>query len=150
MELQENLKTVLDDIKELKATTNSRKAFAEVSDKTKLKYETEELDFEVMPIIEGVVKEVSAELDKKEERWKADNLSLGDKSRNTVHKWREKTEFLPEFLSKSTLEQVHILSKEADKIISEGKIEDVIYYFEKLDNAEKQECVSKLNSLIVV
>jgi hypothetical protein len=150
MELQENLKNVLDDIKELKATTNSRKAFAEVSDKTKLKYETEELDFEVIPIIEGVVKEVSAELDKKEERWKADNLSLGDKSRNTVHKWREKTEFLPEFLSKSTMEQVHILSEEADKIISEGKIEDVIYYFEKLDNAEKQECVSKLNSLIVV
>ncbi len=31
-------------------------------------------------------------------------------------------------------------------MISESKIEDVIFYFDKLDAAEKEECIRKLHS----
>ena len=42
----------------------------------------------------------------------------------------------------------HVLGKEADEIISEGKIEDVIFYFDKLDDNEKKECLEKLKQKI--
>lgn len=41
---------------------------------------------------------------------------------------------------------VKVLDKRADEIIKEGKIEDVIFYFDKLDEAEKRECIQKLQS----
>ena len=39
-----------------------------------------------------------------------------------------------------------MVDKEADEIISESKIEDVIFYFDKLDDNEKKECIRKLQS----
>ena len=53
---------------------------------------------------------------------------------------------MPEFLSEETVAKVKVLDHEADEIISEGKIEDVIYYFDKLDGNEKLECIQKLQS----
>lgn len=37
-----------------------------------------------------------------------------------------------------------LLSLQADLIISDGKIEDVIFCFEKLDNKEKKKCIDLL------
>ena len=48
------------------------------------------------------------------------------------------------YLSEETIEKVKLIDKEADEIISEGKIEDVIFYFDKLDDIEKSECIQKL------
>ena len=143
-ELQENLQELLADINKVRDATNSRKDFEEVSLKTKDKYVESEYDFEVLPIIEDVIAEIQRTLDEKEEKWKSENLSLGNKSRLNVHKWKEKTQYLPEYLSEDTVKKVDELSKEADGIISEGKIEDVIFYFEKLDENEKKECLEKL------
>ena len=42
--------------------------------------------------------------------------------------------------------KVKVLDHEADEIISEGKIEDVIFYFDKLDDNEKRECIQKLQN----
>ena len=39
---------------------------------------------------------------------------------------------------------VEKLNVEADEIISEGKIEDVLFYFDKLDANEKKECLEKI------
>lgn len=146
--LQSNLQELLMDINQFKGATNSRKIFVEVSDKIKEKYEDSKFDFEVLPIIEDIINTILKEIDKKEERWKKENLSLGDKSRVNVHKWKEKTQYLPEYLSEDTVKKVNELTKEADVIISEGKIEDVIFYFEKLNDKEKQECMEKLNAMI--
>ena len=72
--------------------------------------------------------------------------TLGDKSRKAVHKWKEKTAYLPEYLSEETIEKVKMVDKEADEIISEAKIEDVLFYFDKLDDVEKLECIQKLQN----
>lgn len=147
-ELQENLQELLADINEVKAATNSRKEFEEVSIQMKEKYAESDFDFEVLPIIEDVISEILKVLDDREEQWKQENLSLGDKSRANVHKWKERTQFLPEYLSDETVMEVEVLGKEADEIISEGKIEDVIFYFDKLDDNEKKECLEKLQNLL--
>lgn len=145
VELQESLQELLKDINQVKAATNSRKSFAKISNNMKEKYKKTEFDFEVVPILEEVIIEIGKNLDLKEEKWKSENLSLGDKSRVTVHKWKEKTKFLPEYLSENTLDIIEKLNSEADGIISDAKIEDVVFYFEKLNENEKKECIKKLN-----
>lgn len=95
-----------------------------------------------------VISEISKDLDEKEEVWAKQNLSLGTKSREDIHKWKQKTQFLPEFLSEKTVKAVAKLNSEADEIISEGKIEDVLFYFDKLDSKEKKECLEKILSVL--
>lgn len=83
-------------------------------------------------------------MDKKEHNWIENSLTLEDRSRGAVHRWKEKIKYLPKYLSQETIEKVKLLDSEADKIISEGKIEDVIFYFDRLNDDEKLECIQKL------
>lgn len=147
-ELHENLLELLADVNQIKGATNSRKDFEKVSTSMKEKYEVSDFDFEVLPIIEDVIAEIMKSLDEKEASWKQINLSLGDKSRASVHKWKEKTKYLPEYLSEGTLVEVKKLANEAEEIISEGKIDDVVFYFEKLDASEKKDCLNKLMKMV--
>ena len=55
-----------------------------------------------------------------------------------------KSKYLPEFLSEERIAKVKLLDYEADDIISESKIDDVIFYFDKLNDNEKLECIQKL------
>lgn len=147
-ELKENLQALLSDINQVKEATKSRKVFIAVSEEIKTKYEDSDFDFEVQPILEEVIEEIAKELDFKEQRWKQSNLTLGDRSRTSVHKWKEKIKILPEYLSVDTIAIVQKLEQEADEIISEGKIEDVVFYFEKLDSYERKLCINKLLQIV--
>ena len=98
--------------------------------------------------MEEVISEIEKTLNDKEEKWKGDNLTLGTKSRKDIHIWKERTKFLPDYLSDDTLAKVKELDSEADEIISEGKIEDVIFYFDKLNDKEQKECLEKLSSRV--
>ena len=91
---------------------------------------------------------IKEDLDEKEKKWINNELTLGDKSRKAVHHWKEVSRFLPRYLSEDTITKVKELDREADVLISESKIEDVIFYFDKLDNAEKAECIQKLQKRI--
>ena len=48
------------------------------------------------------------------------------------------------FLSPKTIELVEKLRIEADQIVSEGMIEDVVFYFNKLNPSEKKQCLDIL------
>lgn len=148
-ELQKNLRELLVDINEIKRATTSRNKFKCVSENMMQKYEHSEFDFEVLPIIQEVISDMENVLNSKEQEWISTVLTLGDKSRKAIHKWKEKTEYLPEYLSEGTIAKAKILDQEADEIISEGKIEDVIFYFDKLDDGEKKECIKKLQSRLI-
>ena len=143
-ELQSNLQELLDDVNEVKEATQSRKQFEEKSRVALEKYKESDFDFEVEPIIEEVINDIKAKRDQKEENWKNKYLTLGDKSRNSVHRWMDNTNVLPEYLSEETIESVRKLKNEADQIISDGKIEDVLFYFDKLSTNEKIDCLEKL------
>lgn len=104
------------------------------------------IEVEVLPIIHEVISDMENNMNVREQEWINSVLTLGDKSRKAVHKWKEKTAYLPEYLSEETIEKVKMVDKEADEIISEGKIEDVLFYFDKLDDVEKLECIQKLQN----
>lgn len=145
-ELQKNLSELLNDINEIKRVTNSRNEFKKISEDMINKYEHSEFDFEVLPIIHEVISDMENNMNVREQEWINSVLTLGDKSRKAVHKWKEKTAYLPEYLSEETIEKVKMVDKEADEIISEGKIEDVLFYFDKLDDVGKLECIQKLQN----
>lgn len=112
------------------------------------KYKESDFDFEVNEILSEVIKTVAEKLDEKEAEWRTENLTLGEKKREDVHKWKEKTKYLPEYLSEKTHEEIKALDAVAESFIKEGKIEDVIFYFEKLSREEKTECINKLKTLL--
>lgn len=143
-----NLSDLLTDVDKLSATDSSREEFGKTSIELKEKYAESEFDFEVDEILNEVIAETKKSLDKKEAEWKASHLSLGDKSRESVHRWKEKTKFLPDYLSKESRDEVEKIDAEADEIIKEGRIDDVVFYFDKLDATEKAECLTKLQQLI--
>lgn len=143
-ELQKDLSELLNDINEIKRVINSRSEFKKISENLINKYKQSEFDFEVLPIIQKVILDMKNKMNAREQEWINSVLTLGNKSRKAVHKWKEKIAYLPEYLSEETIEKVKLIDKEADEIISEGKIEDVIFYFDKLDDIEKSECIQKL------
>ena len=148
VEVRDNLKELLADVENLYNTDSSRTEFAKVSSEIKEKYSESEFDFDVNEIIDEAVKAVISKLDEKETTWIKDNLTLGDKSRESVHRWKETTRYLPEYISDKTKTKIRKIDKEADEIIKEGKIEDVVFYFDKLSASEKKECIEKLKALI--
>ncbi len=149
-ELQKNLREFLEDSNDIKnAATLSRSQYKKVSQAMIHKYEESEFDFDVLSVLKGVISDIGRMLDEKEQKWIAEELTLGDKSRKAVHYWKEKSQFLPQYLSEETIAKAKKLDQEADELIRESKIEDVIFYFDKLDDAEKQECMLKLQSRII-
>lgn len=147
-DLRENLQELLNDINDIKGLDSSRNEFNVKAESMIKKYETSDYEFDVLDILKTIISNVENELDKKEHYWINNSLTLEDKSRGAVHRWKEKIKYLPKYLSQETIEKVKLLDSEADKIISEGKIEDVIFYFDRLDNDEKLECIQKLEKMI--
>lgn len=147
-EIQENLTELAKDVEKLNSTSKSRKDFETVSQEFKDKYKDSDFSFEVNEIIEELINTISKELDENETKWKKANLTLGDKSRKSIHKWKENIDNLPDYLSSKTLTAIKKLDKEAEIIIKDGKIEDVLFYFKKLDKKEQDECLEKLKALL--
>ena len=146
-EIKGNVQEFLVDVNSLKTTRDSRTKFKRVSDDLRQKYQDSDFDFEVMGILEEIIQSVAAELDEKETKWKETNLTLGDKSRKAVHRWKEQIRFLPQFLSEETRQEIETIDKEAEELIKIGKIDDVVFYFEKLTRNEKIECIDRLKEL---
>ena len=146
VEIKDNLSELLDDVNGLVATSLSRKEFLYKSKQIQVKYQDSEFDFEVLEIIDEVIAEIDQKLKTKENQWRNRHLSLGDRSRKSVHTWKAAIEVLPDYLSEDTLSEIALLDKEADELIKDGKIEDVLIYFEKLNDDEKSECIVKLCS----
>lgn len=146
VEIKDNLSELLDDVNGLVATSSSRKEFLSKSKQIQEKYQDSEFDFEVLEIIDEVIAEIDQKLKTKENQWRNRHLSLGDRSRKSVHTWKAAIEVLPDYLSEDTLSEIALLDKEADELIKDGKIEDVLIYFEKLNDDEKSECIVKLCS----
>ena len=146
----EDLKTVLDafaaDMSALKAATSDRKQLTSVIEELRQKYSGAEIDFDVFTVLEDEVRIVTEEIDIKDAAWRSRYLTLGDKSRETIHTWRENTRVLPAFLTEETILAVEALRIEADSLISKAMIDDVVFYFRKLNVEERIRCLNLLTS----
>lgn len=145
--LQDDLINFTDDSKLLSQIQDDRLALSECYEKLQDKYEDTEFDFTPEDILANDYRNKINECDAKEKSWKEKYLSLGDKSQNSIYKFKSNIAMLPNYLTEETLQEISKLDKEADQIIRIGKIDNVIYYFEKLSADEQVECLKKLNEL---
>jgi len=146
-ELLSNLEDLTNDIEILQNINDSLAEADKISYELKQKYENSNFDFDVIEIIDGVYIAIISKIKEKENYWIKANLSLGDKSRQSIYHWKDRIKSLPVFLSDDTIQKVKDLDKEADSIISDAKIEDVIHYFEKLSPEERVQCIKRLQEI---
>lgn len=145
-----DLKTTLDafaaDMDVLKAAASDRKQLAFAIEKLRQKYSKAEIDFDVFAVLEDEIRIVTEEINTKDATWRSHYLTLGDKSRETIHMWRENTRVLPAYLTDETVSAVEDLRTEADSLISKAMIDDVVFYFRKLNSEERIKCLKLLTS----
>lgn len=145
-ELKKLLDALKEDCSEIMKKNDDRSALLKTEREMMEKYESNDLDYDFMPIILNCIEITKCEMGKRDLKWRQENVTLGDKTRQSVHHWKRIIDELPAYLSDETLKKVKKLDAEADQIISEGKIEDVILYFERLNSDEKKKCLDLLNS----
>ena len=134
----------MDDTKEITEKSNDRKAFEQIANQMLEKYHSEEIDYDFIPIITDCITLAKNRMDELDHKWRMENVTLGGKSRQEIHAWKRRLEDLPAYISEETKENIKILDLEADRLISEGKIEDVVIYFDRLDSSEKRRCLDIL------
>ena len=109
------------------------------------KYSSEEFEYDFIAIINDTITIAKASMDEQDRTWREENVNLGDRSRQAIYTWKQRIQGLPAYLSDETLRAVKELDIEADQLISDGKIEDVVYYFDRLDYSEKGKCLDILS-----
>lgn len=143
-DLKETLDSFMADVSELKSAVNDRLKLEKAITTLREKYSDSDMDFDVNSVLEDVIKSVKEAIDTKERIWCKKYLTLGDRTRATVHTWKENTRTLPTYLSEKTIKSIEVMRMEADQLISEAMIEDVIFYFKKLNTEERKQCLELL------
>jgi hypothetical protein len=108
----------------------------------------ERFNFHTNVVIEDTYNDIIKKFDREEQDWKDRNLHFPDDSRRAVLEWREKNKTLPEYLSEETINEVKKMYLRSEEIISKGKIEDVYYYFQKLNPDEQKKCIEGLTMIL--
>lgn len=148
IDLQNKIVSLQADIKEIESYSNNRKEFEKVAEQFRDKYSNENQDYDFIPVIEDCIAKTKEKIDQKDIAWRTRYLTLGSRSRQDVYAWKENIKMLPAFLSEATKNDILKLDVEAEQIISNGKIEDVLQYFNKLTIDERKKCVCILNDSV--
>ena len=143
-DLKQTLDTFLVDIVDLGRKVNDREELTTVEKSIREKYCDSEMDFDVQMVLENAIKDAWITIDKKDEEWSNKYLTLQDYSRNYLHAWKEETRMLPAYLKPETVFAAAELACKVNGYLSEAKIEDVIFYFNKLNPEEKKRCLNQL------
>lgn len=143
-ELQVLLSTLMEDCTKIKKMSNDRLGFDRIVHELQDKYRSDEFEYDFIPIINDTITMAKASMDEQDRTWREENVNLGDRSRQAIYTWKQRIQGLPAYLSDETLRAVKELDVEADQLISDGKIEDVVFYFDRLDYSEKGKCLDIL------
>lgn len=146
LELNSIIESLQVDIKDIESCVNNRKRLAEVTEQYETKYSSDDLDYDFLPIINDCIKNTEWCMNQKDAEWRKKNLFLGNKTRQDVYEWKDRIRVLPGYLSESTKADIELLDRTAEKLLSDGKIEDVLQYFKKLSADEKKKCLQILQA----
>lgn len=144
--LQKLLDELITDCREINGKSNNRDVFEQLAEEMVTKYESADIDYEFGTVISDSIGIAKRKMDTRDEQWRVQNVTLGNKSRQEVYAWKQRIKELPPFLSDITMKAIMSLDIEADQLISDGKIEDVVFYYERLNNDEKRKCLEILKS----
>ena len=120
--------------------------YQELSEKLQHEYEESEDDFNASDLMEKAIRDIETKFVEKENQWSARYLNLTEKTRDELLSWMAQTEVLPEYLSDVTRKKYFELRTVAEKKLSDGRIEDVLFYYKKLTEEEKTEFKKMINS----
>ena len=148
MEVKENIRDLLIDLNEYLAFNGSRVRLKEISQQLIDKYNNSNFDFDVVTIIETIISEKNVQYDKQEEEWIDKYSDVKNLSRQELLECLEKTKNYPNYLSEKSIITLNNLRNIVLLKVKTSKIDDVVYYFSKLDYIERKECLTILNKLI--
>jgi len=143
-ELYDNILSIRSDIWKLQDGDMSRKDFLLLSTELQKKYSEIDYDFDALSIINNIIKIHTEKFDSQEETWIKTYGNLDDKSSAHILWWKDKVKYLPNYLSEKTSKTIEKLKIEADEILSKNRVEEVVFYFNKLSDEEKKECLKLL------
>lgn len=147
-ELHNNMLSIRKDIWTLQRSDISRNELIESSKEIKKKYESIDYDFDALLIIENIINDQVERMDSQEETWNKSYGSIDNKSSGEILRWKDKTKTLPSFLSEKSIRNIEKLKIEVEEILSKNRIEEVLFYFDKLSIEEKKTCLQQLQKKI--
>jgi len=147
--LKKVLEGFIDDTKELSSLKYDRVSFESRLIKLQEKYSDEGIEIDVIHILKAIADEVRNNMDNMEKQWLSAFIVgfLEDFTRPKALEWLDKTINLPKYISDDTVTRYIQTKKAIDKFLSEANIEDVLFYFKKLNNDERVICMKKLAEL---
>ena len=133
---QNRLVCLQEDIKSIEKAGKNRRKVTELVNIISEKYSDVDID--------RILHTFISRLDEMERSWGLKYLTLGDKDIKTVKKWKEDTTVLPLYLSDASLSEYSRINEEADRLISENKINFIVESFNDLSDEEKVKCMGLL------
>lgn len=154
--LKDGLETLLMDIDGLDDCLGDRNEFKNRSDVLLSKYQNTDLESDYIQsyeeintrVIENFIESNINVMDEKDQNWEQKYLQIDLDDRNLILKWNEDTKILPVYLKEKTIKEFNKLKAEVDIKLSSFKIEDIVYYFKKLNNSEQISCLKTLTECL--
>ena len=144
LELRKDLQELLEDSHTISKMINSRDGFNDYVIRVMARYAQNPKKVGYVAALAQLIAEAQRKMDELDNQWRKTYMTLGDKSRTAIHDWKQRLSNLPGYLSEETLVVIKELDVEADRLLSESKIEDVLVYFDRLNDSEKKRCIELL------
>ena len=146
IDLKDGLETFIADLNTLKESERSYNEYLDRVQQLQQKYMDSEDDFNAEELMNKAIEDIAAKFKEKELQWSTRYLSLDNKTRDELLSWLDQTKVLPEYLSESSKNKYSDLRKVAEKKLSDGRLEDVLFYYKKLNAEEQAEFKKMINS----
>ena len=124
---------------------DDREQFRRTYEDLKRLYENAQLEFDVLPILDGVADGITQSMNRKERVWREQYLQAPQENRSSLLMWIDRTSVLPSYLSEETRAEYLRKKERVEEKLSEAKIEDAIFYFKRLNRNERAVCLEKLS-----
>lgn len=142
------LSQVLADVETMMEEQNNRSRFQENYAVLHQKYEQEDMEFDVLSMLEGLADTVEKELDKKDKAWSDKHLVTMPEDLPSIHTWIQDTDVLPNYLRDETKLAYASMKKEVEAKLSKARIDDVVFRFDSLSDAEKRNCMGIISKMV--
>ncbi len=148
-EAKEQLTAIQSDLSIYRAECTTRKEAILKQDKLLNKYRNlEDIQFEPDDVIKNTCEDIMRNFDQAEKKWVDKNVTLGNGTVEDALKFESNVEYPPEYLSDQVVAQIDKMKKQANQIISEGRIEEVKIRFEQLSSEDQKKCLGILIGLM--
>jgi hypothetical protein len=149
LELKVALDEFLKAVKSFDEINYSRTKFRNTYEDLIKRYNDPSMEFDFMEAIENIALRIEGTLNEKANKWEYQyiNSFSGNLKREEILSWKENTTLLPDYLTKEIIDKYNLIKKKVDVILTEAKIEDIVFLFAKLSKPERKTCLTKIENI---